>query len=283
MTSGRRDGEGEDERRASRQLVDMLDDAKPSPRTLPFASALITGGSRGLGRALARTLALEHGVAVVLVARGAAELDAVVHEIRAAGGRAHAIAADIADKHAIHRIAGEAAALVGDIDLLVHDASTLGPTPLRLLLDGECEDFATVLETNLIGPYRLSKLLLGAMLVRERGTLLAISSDAAVEAYPGWGMYGVSKAALDHLVRVWAAELADTPLRVLAVDPGEMDTAMHAAALPDADPSTLARPEQVAAAIVELLRDGSRVRSGARVSAASLLATREAVVSCSGS
>lgn len=257
----------------------MLDHTKPSPRQLPFDTALITGGSRGLGRALARTLALEQGVAVVLVARGADELDAVVQGIRAGGGQAHAIVADVADKYAMHRIAGEAAALVGDIDLLIHDASTLGPTPLRLLLDGECEDFAAVLETNLIGPYRLSKLVLGSMLVRERGTLLAISSDAAVEAYAGWGMYGVSKAALDHLVRSWAAELADTPLRLLSVDPGEMDTAMHAAALPDADPSTLARPEQVAAAIVELLREPARVRSGARVSAGELLARREEVVS----
>jgi NAD(P)-dependent dehydrogenase (short-subunit alcohol dehydrogenase family) len=278
MTRRRRDGHRDDEGRASMQVVDMLDAAKPSPRTLPFETALITGASRGLGRALARSLALEQGVAVVLVARGAAELDALVHEIRAGGGVAHAIAADVSDKHAVHRIAGGAAALVGDIDLLIHDASTLGPTPLRLLLDGECEDFAAVLETNLIGPYRLSKLVLGSMLVRGRGTLLAISSDAAVEAYAGWGMYGVSKAALDQLVRVWAAELADTPLRLLAVDPGEMDTAMHAAALPDADPSTLARPEQVAAAIVELLRDAAP-RSGARVSAAQLLAAREEVVS----
>lgn len=242
----------------------------------PYETALITGASRGLGRALARTLALDQGLRVVLVARGQAALDQVVAEIRAEGGVAHAIAADIADKHAIHRIAGEAAALVGDIDLLIHAASTLGPTPLRLLLDSECEDFAAVLDANLLGPFRLSKALLGSMVLRARGAVVDISSDAGIEAYPGWGLYGVSKAALDHLTRIWAAELG-SDVRMLAIDPGEMDTQMHADALPDADPSTLARPEAVAATIVAMLADPERAKSGARLSATSWTAELEQV------
>lgn len=230
-------------------------------------AALVTGAGRGLGRALARALAAR-GHSVVLVARSAADLEAVVAEIRAAGGEAHAIVADIADKHAIHAIAHQAAALVGPIDVLVHNASDLGPTPLRLLLDSECEDFDSVLQTNLLGPFRLSKLLAGSMALRGGGTILHISSDAAVEPYPTWGLYSVSKAALDHLSRIWAAELAGTGVRVFAVDPGEMDTVMHAAAVPDADRSTLADPADVARILLEMIDDPARAPGGARLTAA---------------
>src|SRR6476619_8355427 len=128
-------------------------------------SALITGGSQGLGAALGRELARE-GARVVLVARRADELTRVVDEIRAEGGDAHGFAADVGAKEDIHRIAGAAAALAGPIDLLVHNASTLGPTPLRLLLDTECEDLDRVLETNVVGPFRLTKIVAGSMALR---------------------------------------------------------------------------------------------------------------------
>ncbi|HEY0138935.1 MAG TPA: SDR family oxidoreductase, partial [Nannocystis sp.] len=164
-------------------------------------TALITGASRGLGRALALALA-PRGVRLVLVARGQAELDAVVDAARIDGGEAHGIVADIGDKQAIHAIAGEATALVGPIDLLIHNASTLGPTPLRLLLDTECEDLEQVLAVNLVGPFRLSKLIAGNMALRGRGVVVHVSSDAAVEPYPRWGAYGVAKAGLDHLSRI---------------------------------------------------------------------------------
>ncbi len=229
-------------------------------------TALITGAGRGLGRALARRLAAR-GVKVVLVARGRAELDAVVAEIRAAGGEAHAIVGDVADKQTIYPIAHQAAALVGPIDLLIHNASDLGPTPLRLLLDSACEDLESVLQTNLVGPFRLTKILAGAMALRGRGVVVHISSDAAVEPYPTWGLYAVSKAALDHLSRIWAAELAGTGVRVLAVDPGEMDTVMHAAAIPGADRSSLADPADVAAKILAMIDDPARAPSGSRLAA----------------
>jgi len=229
---------------------------------------LITGASRGLGRALAEALATR-GAKVALVARDARPLEDVVATIRAKGGIAHAIAGDVSAKDAVHRIAGQAQGLVGEIGIAIHNASSLGPTPLRLLLDTECEDLAAVLETNLVGPFRLTKILAGAMALRGDGTLVHISSDAAVEAYPRWGAYGISKAAQDHLSRILAAELEGTGVRILAVDPGEMDTKMHADAVPDADRATLQRPADVAARIVQMIEDDERAKSGARLTAPS--------------
>jgi NAD(P)-dependent dehydrogenase (short-subunit alcohol dehydrogenase family) len=226
--------------------------------------ALVTGASRGLGRALAEQLAAR-GARVALVARDAGPLRDVVAGIRARGGDAHAIAGDIAAKDAIHRIAGQAQGLVGEIGIAVHNASTLGPTPLRLLLDTECEDLAEVLETNLVGPFRLTKVLAGAMAIRGAGVVVHISSDAAVEPYPRWGAYGASKAAQDHLSKILAAELEGTGVRVLAVDPGEMDTVMHAAAMPEADRAALQRPEDVAARVVQMIEDEGRAPTGARL------------------
>jgi NAD(P)-dependent dehydrogenase (short-subunit alcohol dehydrogenase family) len=231
------------------------------------AAALITGGSRGLGAALGRALA-RRGARVVLVARGREPLAAVVDEIRAAGGEAHALVADVGDKDAIYPLAGTAAGLVGPIELLIHDASALGPTPLRELLDTACEDLERVLAVNLIGPFRLTKALAGPMRVGRRGMVVLVSSDAAVQAYSGWGAYGISKAALDHLGRIWAEELRGSGIRFLTVDPGEMDTQMHAEAMPDADRSVLARPEAVAARIADLIADADAVPSGARVEVA---------------
>jgi NAD(P)-dependent dehydrogenase (short-subunit alcohol dehydrogenase family) len=241
-------------------------------------ATLITGASRGLGRALALALGRE-GARLVLVAREPTALNKTVEEVLAVhpagkeGGAVFGIAADIGDKQAIHRIAGEAAALVGPIGLFINNASTLGPTPLRLLLDTECEDLEQVLEVNLIGPFRLTKVLAGSMALRhvgggEGGLVLNISSDAAVEAYPRWGAYGVSKAALDHLTRIFAAELTEHGVRFLAIDPGEMNTQMHAAAIPDADPATLADPADIAARIVALIK--SEPKSGQRISAPSV-------------
>ncbi len=207
---------------------------------------------------------------MVLVARDRGPLDEVVRAIRSAGGEAHALPGDVGDKEAVHPIAFAAAALVGPIDLLIHNASTLGKTPLPLLLDTACEDLEQVLAVNLVGPFRLSKIVAGSMVLRRRGTIVHLSSDAAVNAYPGWGAYGLSKAAQDHLSRTWAAELEGTGVRVLSVDPGEMNTRMHADALPDADPSTLADPALVARRVVALLLRPEAFPSGDRVEAARL-------------
>jgi NAD(P)-dependent dehydrogenase (short-subunit alcohol dehydrogenase family) len=228
--------------------------------------ALVTGASRGLGVALARALARE-GARVVLVARGREELERVAAEIRAAGGEAHAVVADVADKEAVYPLAGTAAALAGPIDLLVQNASTLGPLPLPCLLDTACEDLARVLEVNLVGPFRLAKAVVGPMVLRGRGLVVNITSDAAVSAYRRWGAYGVSKAALDHLGRIFAAELEGTGVRFLTVDPGEMNTRMHAEAMPDVDPAQLRDPAEVADRIVALLRAAETIPSGSRLEA----------------
>jgi short-subunit dehydrogenase len=230
------------------------------------SAALVTGASRGLGAALAGRLARE-GVRVALVARGEAELAGVVDHIRAAGGVAHAIPADVGDKRAAHAIAGAAAELVGPIDLLVQAASTLGHVPLRLLLDTDCEALEAALQVNVVGPFRLAKLVAGPMVLRGHGLLVHVTSDAAVEAYPRWGAYGASKAALDHLGRILGAELEGTGVRVVTVDPGEMRTQMHADAIPEADPSTLLDPDVVAARIVRLMRVGDGMQNGGRVQA----------------
>lgn len=230
---------------------------------------LITGASRGLGAALGRAIA-RRGGRVALVARQRPPLEDLVATIRAEGYEAHALAYDLAQKDAIHRVAGEAAARVGPIDLLINNVSTLGPVPMPLLLDTACEDLEQVFLTNVIGPFRLTKAIVGSMAARATGTVVSISSDAAVEAYERWGAYGASKAAFDHLTRTFAAENPD--VRFLSVDPGEMDTKMHADALGPPTPG-LARPEDVAEKIVHLLSTDSErssrssARSGERVRA----------------
>src|SRR5262245_17488100 len=129
-----------------------------SPMKIHGTSVLITGGSQGLGRALGEALAIA-GARVVLVARDEQNLDAAVQQIRRRGGEAYGVKADIGDKTTVHAIAGEAAALLGPIDVLIHNASTLGALPMRLLIDTDCEDLERVLQVNLVGPFRLQKIL----------------------------------------------------------------------------------------------------------------------------
>jgi NAD(P)-dependent dehydrogenase (short-subunit alcohol dehydrogenase family) len=159
---------------------------------------------------------------------------------------------------------------VGDIDLVIHNASTLGPVPLVPLADVSEQELARVLAVNVTGPLALTRAVVGGMVVRGRGTLLFISSDAAVEAYPGWGAYGAAKAAADHAAAVLAIELAGSGVRIISVDPGEMDTDMHKDAIPDADPKTLARPADVARRIMGILDDDAGFPSGVRARAAEL-------------
>lgn len=236
---------------------------RPSrPSRLAGQGVVITGASRGLGAALARELATR-GARLGLIARGRGPLDEVVAEIRATGGDAHALVGDIADKEQTYALAGTAQALLGEVSIVVSNASVLGPEPLRLLADTACEDLERALAVNVVGPFRLAKAFLGPMLLRGRGQFVHISSDAAVAAYPRWGAYGSSKAAFDHLARIWAAETEGSGVRFFGVDPGEMDTVMHRQAMPDADPSTLARPETVARRISDWLED-DQIAHGSR-------------------
>jgi NAD(P)-dependent dehydrogenase (short-subunit alcohol dehydrogenase family) len=143
------------------------------------------------------------------------------------------------------------------VDVLVNNASDLGAAPLKLLADSDCEELERALATNLLGPFRLTKALLGALSAsaRERGgaVVLNVSSDAAINAYPSWGAYGASKAALRHLSDIWNAELVAEGVQVLSVDPGDMDTPFHALAVPDADPAALKRPEVAARELADAI------------------------------
>jgi NAD(P)-dependent dehydrogenase (short-subunit alcohol dehydrogenase family) len=232
-------------------------------------SVLVTGASRGLGEALMRRFA-RRGARVVGVSRNAQEMEAVAAALRAEGHEAHALAYDVGDKESVYPLVGAASALVGPIDVLVHNASTLGPTPLPLLLDTACEDLSHVLEVNVVGPFRLTKAVAGAMALRGGGVVVHLTSDAAISAYPRWGAYSVSKVALEHLGRIWAAELEGSGVRFLNVDPGDMDTRMHRDAIPDADPARLARPDDVAARLLTLVERAEAVPSGSRLEAARL-------------
>ena len=151
--------------------------------------------------------------------------------------------------------------------MLVNNASSLGPVPLALLADTECEDLELALATNVLGPFRLTKALLGALAASARegrgSVVLNISSDAAVNAYPQWGAYGASKAALRHMSRIWDEELAAEGVRVLSLDPGDMDTPLHALAVPDADPATLKRPETAARELADAIAACARCELGA--------------------
>jgi len=211
----------------------------------------VTGGTSGLGRALVDAFAAR-GDAVAFVARDAARVRAVA----AAVPGSHGIVGDVADKDSVHAIALQIGGALGGLDVLVHNASTLGPVPLALLADTECEDFEQALATNVLGPFRLTKALLGLLASsaresRDRGVVVHVTSDAAVTPYASWGAYGASKAAFAHLGRIWHEELAPHGVAVIDVDPGDMDTPMHAAAIPDADPATLKRPRDAARELIE--------------------------------
>lgn len=170
---------------------------------------------------------------------------------------AHGIVGDVARKEDIHSIALQISAALGGLDVLINNASSLGPVPLALLADTDCEDFALALETNVLGPFRLTKALLGAPAASARegrgAVVLNVSSDAAINAYAQWGAYGASKAALRHLSAIWNEELAEEGVRFLSLDPGDMDTPLHALAVPDADPATLKPPEAAARELADAI------------------------------
>jgi NAD(P)-dependent dehydrogenase (short-subunit alcohol dehydrogenase family) len=223
----------------------------PTQPDNPFAGlrVAITGGTSGLGLALVRHLA-NRGAQVAFVARRREGVERVAREQPGAYG----IVGDVSDKRQIHPMAMQIVAALGGLDLLINNASDLGPTPLALLADTECEDLERALATNLLGPFRLTRALLGSLAAAARdgrpAAVVNISNDAAITPYPEWGAYGASKAALHHMSRIWDEELVSAGIRVLSVDPGDMDTPLHAAAVPGADRSSLKQPATAASEIV---------------------------------
>ena len=212
---------------------------------LPGLRVAITGGTSGLGLALVRELH-GRGARVAFVARTRNRVERVARDLAGV----HGVVGDVSLKEDIHPVAVQVVGALGGLDVLVNNASDLGPTPLALLGDTDCEALERALATNLLGPFRLTKAVLGALAASARegrgAVVLNVSSDAAVTAYPRWGAYGVSKAALRHLSAIWGAELAADGVRFLAIDPGDMDTPLHAAVVPDADRDALKRPEDAA-------------------------------------
>jgi NAD(P)-dependent dehydrogenase (short-subunit alcohol dehydrogenase family) len=209
-------------------------------------TALITGASRGLGLALARELA-QRGWRLIVDARDPVALESARADL-AQHTRIIAIAGDIAD--AAHRDALAAAAReLGGIDALVNNASILGPSPQPALLDYPLDVLEQVYRTNVIAPLALTQAARSALLPGAR--IVNVTSDAGVEAYPGWGGYGSSKAALEQLSAILAAEVDD--LRVYWVDPGDMRTQMHQQAFPGEDISDRPLPEASVPGLLELL------------------------------
>ena len=212
----------------------------------------VTGGTSGLGLALVEELH-RHGATVAFVARQGKRVSEVAREHLGT----HGIQGDVSRKDDTYSIAMQVTAALGGLDLLINNASTLGPVPLALLADTDCEDLEAALATNVVGPFRLTKALLGALGASARegqpAMVVNISSDAAVTPYERWGAYGASKAALLHMSRIWDQELQAHGVRVEAIDPGDMDTPLHALAVPDADPTELERPADAAREIVAFI------------------------------
>jgi NAD(P)-dependent dehydrogenase (short-subunit alcohol dehydrogenase family) len=213
-------------------------------------TAIITGASRGLGRALARALA-DRGWNLVLDARGAAALQEVATEL-APTTQVVAVGGDVADSD--HREAlVEAARSLGGPDLLVNNASALGPSPQPKLADYPLDVFRQVYEVNVTAPLALIQLALPLLAQSPQGRILNVTSDAGVEGYEGWGGYGSSKAALEQLSKVLAAE--QPLLRVWWVDPGDMNTQMHQEAFPGEDISDRPPPEESVPGLLRLIDD----------------------------
>lgn len=236
-------------------------------RGLDQKVALITGASRGLGLAIAREYA-ERGMPLITTARGTDALERAAEELSRRTS-VLAIAGDLDQVEHRERLVQAGLERFGRIDVLVNNASTLGPTPMPALEDYPLAALARVFRVNTVGPLHLAQLVLPGMRERGSGTIINVTSDAGVEAYAGWGGYGASKAALEHMSRTLIAELVGSGVNVYVVDPGDMNTDMHREADPDADPSTLAPPEAIAPAFVRLVE---KARPSGRFMAAELTA-----------
>ena len=215
---------------------------------LEHTVALITGASRGLGLEIARLYAAR-GAQLVIAARHPGPLEEAAQELRA---KTDVVSMALDVSQDAERLVAAGLNRFGRIDVLINNASELGPSPMPELADLPWQDMERILRVNVTAPLHLTQLVLPQMRARGGGVVINVSSDAGVEAYPGWGGYGASKAALEHLSRVLAAEVAGSGIRVYVVDPGDMNTEMHRFAEPGVDLSGLPGPEVAAPAFVYL-------------------------------
>jgi NAD(P)-dependent dehydrogenase (short-subunit alcohol dehydrogenase family) len=228
---------------------------------------MITGASKGLGRALTLAFAKE-GAKLAICSRTQVTLQNVKEEAEKLGAEVLAVTADISKSRDVERFIAMAEEGFGQIDVLINNASILGPSPMPLLLDYPEEDFAEVLRVNAVSPFLVTRRVIPGMLERNEGSIINVTSEAGHTGYAGWGAYGISKFAVEGLTQTWADELSETNVRVNMVDPGEMDTDMHQLAVPNCD-YPLAKPEDVVDIFLYLASDKSAGINGQRFEAQS--------------
>ena len=213
--------------------------------------ALITGASKGLGLEIAREYA-ERGARLVIAARHPEALDRAATELRK---KTEVVSVTVDVSQEAERFVEAGLERFGRIDVLVNNASELGPSPMPRLESLSWQDMEHILRVNVTAPLHLTQLVLRQMRARSTGVIINVTSDAGVEAYAGWGGYGASKAALEHMSRVLSEELSGSGIRVYVVDPGDMNTEMHRQAEPGIDLSGLPGPEVSALAFVRLVEE----------------------------
>ncbi|WP_226086364.1 SDR family NAD(P)-dependent oxidoreductase [Mesobacillus sp. S13] len=228
---------------------------------------MITGASKGLGKALTMAFARE-GARLAICSRSEKSLEKVKQEAEGFGAEVLAIRADVSQPRDVERFVALTQEAYGQIDVLINNASVLGPSPMPLLLDYPEEDFAEVLRVNVVSAFLVSQRVIPVMLEHNEGSIINVTSEAGHVGYAGWGAYGISKFAVEGLTQTWADELSDTNVRVNMVDPGEMDTEMHQLAVPDCD-YPLAKPEDVVDIFLHLASDKAKGINGQRFEAQS--------------
>ncbi|MCR8643494.1 SDR family oxidoreductase [Paenibacillus sp. N1-5-1-14] len=233
---------------------------------------MITGASKGLGRALALAFA-KGGARLAICARGDEALQQVAAEIKQLGAEVVAIRGDAANQSDIERFVALVEAHYGHIDVLINNASIIGPSPIPYLLDYPEEDFAEVIRVNTIGPFLMTKRVLPGMLQRRKGSVINVTSEAGNTGYAGWGAYGISKFGIEGMTQTFADEVGEAGVRVNMVDPTEMNTQMHKLAVPDCD-YELAEPEDVVDVFLYLASDESSTVNGQRFVASQFLEER---------
>ncbi|MDF2714837.1 MAG: 3-oxoacyl-ACP reductase [Paenibacillus sp.] len=227
---------------------------------------MITGATKGLGKALALAFA-KKGAKLALCARGESGLKAVKREAESSGAASVlTVPADIRSSRDVERFVALTESEYGRIDVLINNASLLGPSPMPLLLDYPEDDFEEVLRVNAIGTFLVTRRVIAGMLRRGAGSVINVTSEAGNVGYSGWGAYGISKFAVEGMTETWAAEVDGSGVRVNMVDPGEMDTDMHALAVPDCD-YELADPNDLVGVFLYLASDEAKEMNGRRFEA----------------
>ena len=222
-------------------------------------SALVTGGSRGIGKAIAAAYARE-GAKVLICARNEGEVKRTVEEIRLTGGEIHGVGGNIVVPDDVRRIVAAAVARFGFIDVLVNNASLLGPrVPIK---DYPLESWQEVMRVNVDGVFLITQQVLQTMIPRRQGSIINVTSGVGRVGKARWGAYAASKFAVEGFTQILAEEVEESGIRVNALNPGPTRTSMRAAAYPDEDPETLPRPNEIMKAFVYLASDESRSMTG---------------------